>query len=73
MIRSRFEEVCILTNTRNDVVAEAEVGNFRHKERLDAYLVANKIPMIWNGRIYVGNMLGMEFTTPGPVEHTYKD
>ena len=30
------------------------------------FLAQNKIHMDWNGKVYVGNKLGMEFTTPGP-------
>ena len=41
-------------------------------ESLDAFLANQKIHMRWNGRIYVGNAHGMEFTTPGPKSRTLK-
>jgi hypothetical protein len=28
--------------------------------------------MRWNGKVYVGNAHGMEFTSSGPVERTIK-
>jgi hypothetical protein len=35
---------------------------------MDAFVAQQKIPMRWNGRVYVGNMHGMEFTSTGPKE-----
>jgi len=32
------------------------------------FLANTKIHMRWNGKIYVGNMAGMEFTTMGPKQ-----
>tara|TARA_B110000211_G_scaffold194317_1_gene222432 strand:+ start:261 stop:488 length:228 start_codon:yes stop_codon:yes gene_type:complete len=72
-MRSKFDNVCDLTNTNNDQIVEAEVDNFREKESLDAYIATNKIKMRWNGRVYVGNAHGMEFTSLGPKEHVYKE
>jgi len=56
-----------LTNTRNDVSVEAEVDNFREGVGFDAFLATNKISMRWNGKIFVGNAHGMEFTSTGPA------
>ena len=56
----------MLTNTRNEVSVEAEVDNFREHVSFNAFLATNKIPMRWNGKIYVGNAHGMEFTSKGP-------
>jgi|TARA_B100000424_G_C22694056_1_gene379084 hypothetical protein len=54
--------------TSNDRVVSAEFDNFRLNESLTVFIATNKIPMKWNGRVYVGNAHGMEFTTPGPKE-----
>ena len=62
----------MLTNTRNDQSVEAEVDNIREHESLDAFIANTKIHMRWNGKTYVGNMAGMEFTTPGPTQHKTK-
>jgi hypothetical protein len=67
-----FGKVAILTNTRNDQSVEVEVDNVRVNESLDAFVATNKIHMRWNGKTYVGNMAGMEFTTPGPQEFNIK-
>jgi hypothetical protein len=32
-------------------------------------MAGNKIKMMWNGRVFVGNAFGFEFTTPGPREY----
>ena len=71
-MKSKFDNVCNLTNTANDQVVEVEVDNFRLEESFDAYIATNKIRMRWNGRIYVGNAHGMEFTTPGPEQRQVK-
>lgn len=67
-----FGKTAVLTNTRNDQSVEAEVDNVRVNESLDAFVASNKIHMRWNGNTYVGNVAGMEFTTPGPTQHTIK-
>lgn len=63
-----FEKTALVTNTRNEQSVNAEVDNIRVNESLDAFIATNKIHMRWNGRVYVGNAHGMEFTTPGPKE-----
>ena len=50
-MKSKFDNVCNLTNTANDQVVEVEVDNFRLEESFDAYIATNKIRMRWNGRI----------------------
>ena len=69
---SYLSKTTMLTNTRNEQSVEAEVDNVRVNESLDAFVAHTKIHMRWNGKIYVGKMAGMEFTTPGPKQHTSK-
>jgi hypothetical protein len=69
---SYLSKTAMLTNTRNEQSVEAEVDNVRVNESLDAFVAHTKIHMRWNGKIYVGKMAGMEFTTPGPKQHTSK-
>ena len=57
-----------VTCTGNDKVVTAEIDDFKIDESLTTFIATNKIPMRWNGRVYVGNAHGMEFTTPGPKE-----
>jgi hypothetical protein len=63
-----FEKTAMLTNTRNDQSVECEVDNVKKEVSLDAFIATSKIHMRWNGKIYVGNAHGMEFTTHGPKE-----
>ena len=70
-----YETTAMLTNTRSEKSVEAEIDNVRETlkglpESLDAFLANQKIHMQWNGRIFVGNAHGMEFTTPGPKSRT---
>jgi hypothetical protein len=74
-MKTIYETTAMLTNTRSEKSVEAEIDNVRETlkglpESLDAYLANQKIHMQWNGRIYVGNAHGMEFTTPGPKSRT---
>jgi hypothetical protein len=71
-MKTVYEKTAMLTNTRTDIKIEVEVDNVRANQSLDVYVATNKIKMIWNGRIYVGNKGGMEFTTAGPVQHIIK-
>ena len=72
-MKTKFENVCQVKCTDNDKVVEAEVDNFREKDSMNVFMATNKIHMKWNGRLYVGNAFGYEFTTTGPIEHNYKE
>ena len=40
---------------------------FKPEDRLIVAIAGNKIQLNYNGKgMYIGNKLGMEFTTPGP-------
>ena len=67
-----YGKTAILTNTRNEQKVECEVDNVRTNESLDAFVANTKIHLRWNGKVYVGNALGMEFTTAGPQEFNTK-
>jgi hypothetical protein len=63
-----YAKTASIVNTSNDRAVEAEVDNIKIHESLNAFIAHNKIHMRWNGKTYVGNMAGMEFTTQGPEE-----
>ena len=67
-MKTVFENKCMVTCTNNDRIVEAEVDNFREKDSMNVFMATNKIYMKYNGRVYVGNAFGYEFTTPGPAE-----
>ena len=72
-MRTIAETTAMLTNTRTEVIVEAEADNFKEGEKFDAFLANSKIPMRWNGKVFVGNALGMEFTSPGPQVRYIKE
>ena len=72
-MRTIVDNKAMLTNTKSDVSVEAEVDNFREGQKFDAFIATNKIPMKWNGKIYVGNMHGMEFISEGPTVRHLKE
>ena len=55
-------ENLLQTNT----TVEAECDNMKEKDSFDLWIANSKIKMRWNGKVYVGNMSGMEFTSYGP-------
>ena len=61
-----YAKKAMLTNTRTETSVEVEVDDVRENESLNAYVANQKIRMNWNGKVYVGNAHGMEFTTAGP-------
>ena len=69
---SYYGKTAMLMNTRNEQEVECEVDNVRTNESLDAFIANTKIHLRWNGKVYVGNALGMEFTTAGPKEFNTK-
>jgi hypothetical protein len=71
-MKTIYDNKAVLTNTRNEQSVEVEVDNVKANESFDAFVASNKIHMRWNGKIYVGNALGMEFTSQGPSERVIK-
>lgn len=71
-MNSYYGKTAMLINTRNEQTVECEVDNVKTSESLDAFVANNKIHMRWNGRVYVGNAHGMEFTTAGPQQFNTK-
>jgi len=72
MSQTEYDNTALLTNTRNEQIVECEVDHFKEDKGFDAFVANNKIPMRWNGRIFVGNAHGMEFTSPGPKVYKVK-
>ena len=72
-MRAIVDNKAVLTNTNSEVSVEAEVDNFRTKDSMNVFMATNKIHMKYNGRVYVGNAFGYEFTTPGPESYNVKE
>jgi|TARA_B110000858_G_scaffold174428_1_gene206994 hypothetical protein len=72
-MRTIVDNTVMLINTNNEKSVEAECDNFKEDKGFDAYLATNKIPMRWNGKVYVGTAHGMEFTSEGPRIRTLKE
>ena len=63
-----YDSICELYCTDNDKTASAEVVNFRPEDGLTVVLAESKLVMKYkkNTDIYVGTLMGMEFTSKGP-------
>ena len=72
-MRTIVDDKAMLTNTKSDVSVEAEVDNFQEGKKFNAFVANNRISMHWNGKIYVGNMHGMEFISEGPTVRHLKE
>ena len=68
-----YEKTAFITFTNNTKTVQVEVDNFKEGKSFDAFVANNKIPMRWNGKVYVGNAHGMEFTSPGPKFYDVKE
>ena len=70
----QYDSTCPIMNTRSEVEVEAEVVNFRPEDGLTVVVATNKIVLKYVKRhgIYVGNSLGMEFTSKGPKYYEAK-
>ena len=69
MQRINYADTCKIKNTNNDTEVEAEVLEFKPNNILVVSLNRSvKIILKHNGKIYVGSMAGMEFTSQGPKE-----
>jgi len=70
----KFDKHCEVTCTDNGNTVTAEVEHFRQGDGLTVVVATNKIIMKYNKRhdIYVGNLLGMEFTSKGPKYYDVK-
>lgn len=71
-MRIEYDNKCTVTCTDNDKVLEVEVSGFKKEQFVDVWMAQDKMKMVWNGRTYVGNKIGLEFTTPGPKEFIIK-
>lgn len=64
---TRVDSKCLIKQANNSKVVEAEVHEFKEKERLVVVLNKSvKLNMVWNGKLYEGKMAGMDFVTEGP-------
>jgi|TARA_B100000925_G_scaffold291721_1_gene280977 hypothetical protein len=70
MNKITHDNICKVTCTDTDKVADAEVMHFQPKDFLTCMIATNKLHFKWTGRIFVANAQGLEFTTPGPREYT---
>lgn len=69
----KYDSICEVHCTDNDKTVTAEVMNFRENDNLTIVLATNKIIMKWNGKVYVGNTMGMEFTSKGPKTYNVRE
>lgn len=67
--RMSYSDVCKLKNTNNGVEVDAEIIEFKPNKILVVSLNKSiKLTLKHNGKIYVGSMAGVEFTSAGPQE-----
>lgn len=73
MIKTTYDDKCVLHNTDRNQNLEAEVLEFKPGVFLSVSVQRQiKLKLMYNAKnkVYVGSMAGYEFTTPGPKEKT---
>jgi len=67
-MKVQYDGKCELYCTDTGKTATADVLNFRKEEGLTAFIADSKLIMKYNSKhnIYIGSLMGMEFTTKGP-------
>jgi hypothetical protein len=68
MSKIEYDNVCQMTSTLTDVSVEVEADNMKPGISFEAYVANQRIKLRWNGKIYVGRVANMEFTSMGPKE-----
>jgi hypothetical protein len=64
---TRVDSKCLIENEKTHKIVEAEVHEFKERERLVAVVNRSvKVSMVWNGKFYEGKMAGMDFISDGP-------
>jgi hypothetical protein len=68
MSKIEYDNVCQMTSTLTDVSVEVEADNMKPGISFEAYVANQRIKLRWNGKIYVGRVANMEFTSMGPKD-----
>jgi len=66
-----YESTCEITSTDSGKTVTAEVAYFKLEDKLNVVVATNNIVLKYNPKhkLYIGNALGMEFTTKGPKHY----
>ncbi len=70
-----YEDVCEITNVKSGKTVTGEILRFRPSQSIIATIHRSvKVTLVWQPSVnlYIGNMAGMEFQSPGPKSHTYR-
>jgi len=71
MIKSRYDDTCILHNVDKGQDIEAEILEFRPLVSLSVSIqrkIKLTLSYVTNKKMYVGSMAGLEFISKGPKE-----
>lgn len=73
-MKIEHENTCELFCVDNDKTATADILHFRPQDGLTAFIADSKLVMKYNKAhdIYIGSLMGMEFTTKGPKYYELK-
>jgi len=71
-IKEMIPEKVKVTCTDNGKTVEAFLDRYVENKHMDIILNTVRLRLIKDGSVYVGNMVGMEFTCKGPEMITFK-
>jgi hypothetical protein len=72
---TRFEDTCEITGIKNNISVLGEILKFREKDVIIATINRSaKVTLRWqeHAELYIGSMVGVEFSSKGPKAHTYR-
>lgn len=74
-MRVEHDTQCEIHCTDNDKTVTVEVMNFRPQDGLTVILAESKLIMKYNKAhdVYIGSLMGREFTTRGPKYYEHKE
>jgi len=73
-MRIEYDKTCNLYCTDNEKTTTAEVVHFRPEDGLTVVIAQSKLVMKYKktAGVYIGNLMGMEFTSEGPKYYEVK-
>lgn len=72
---SRYEDTCEISSIKTGISTMGEILTFKPKELIIATINRSaKVTLRWkeHADLYIGSMGGVEFSSPGPIEQTYR-
>lgn len=68
MQKEYLPEKVTITCTDNDMQKEAYLDKYDEGKFMEVIVNTVRLRLVWNGKLYIGNMTGLEFTAQEPAK-----